>query len=93
MKCAVLSIINVIGGWHVLHQILAPHLNKPVKHLRGFKVPQWQGEVWLHISRDTLRKDICGGTVPVEERSPVHSRVTFSTISLTGRLARLKSTC
>ena len=55
---------------HVLQHILAPHLNIPVKHLRGFKVPQCRGEARVYVSHDPLRKDICGGTVHAEERTP-----------------------
>ena len=70
MKCDLKCIIYAIGGWHVLHHILAPHFNIPVNHLWGFKVPQCRGEAWLQVSHDPLHKDIFGGTVHAEERSP-----------------------
>ena len=70
MKHTAKCIINAICGWHVLQHILATHMKMPVNHLRGFKVPQCRGEAWLHVSGDPLRKDICGGTVHAEERSP-----------------------
>ena len=70
MKCALKCIINAICGWHVLQHILAPHMEMPVKHLRGFKVPQCRGEAWLYVNHDLLRKDIYGGTVATEERTP-----------------------
>ena len=63
-------IIKGIGGQHVLHEIVGPNMKQPVKHLRGFEVPQDRREARPYVSRDPLRKDICGGTVATEERSP-----------------------
>ena len=39
MKYALKCIINAIGGWNVPQDILAPDMEIPVEHLRGFKLP------------------------------------------------------
>ena len=71
MKYTLKCIINAIGGWNVPQDILPPHMKTPVDHLRGFEIPILPSQARPHVSHDPLRKDICGGTVATEERSPV----------------------
>ena len=70
MKHALTCIINAICGKACPSGYIGPSPEYPTEALTGFKVPQCRGEAWVYVSHDLLRKDICGGTVHAEERTP-----------------------
>ena len=71
IKCAVLPIINVIGGWHLQHEILGLNVFFPVNYrcrVMHSSISIMR-DAWPQKGHNPVR-DFDVGMVSMEERSP-----------------------